>query len=357
VHKLGAPAVQRLPITHRLVEREWRSLQAAAGVPCPFLTWEWCSALLHEPETAATTEVWLASLAGTTLGLFPVQTVRTGGLRTLGPAGWQWLAPDHLDVVAPADTAEAAAQAIWRAVLSATDIDVIDMDGLSGEGALTTAMLGSSRSNLRLRALRRPIERSNVPYIDLVAAQPLRSRSLRSQVGRGQRMVERDGGVFEVLTEPDDVAAALPTLMRLHQQRFGSASAVFATAERRAAHLAAATHLAASGSARIYRLRAGSVDLALLYALQHRSSLLYYNAGMQADGAFSPGRTLLGLVTNSAAAEGFTELDLLRGDHAYKARFATGARTDVRIRVVRATVRSARAVVRRRAAALRRRRT
>jgi CelD/BcsL family acetyltransferase involved in cellulose biosynthesis len=51
----------------------------------------------------------------------------------------------------------------------------------------------------------------------------------------------------------------------------------------------------------------------------------------------SPGRTLLGLVAMAAAEDGLDELDLLRGDHEYKERFASGVRSDLRIRLVKAT--------------------
>src|SRR4029079_18196822 len=95
--------------------------------------------------------------------------------------------------------------------------------------------------------------------------------------------------------------------------------------------------LATDGLARIYRLSRSGADIALLYALCHGSTVAYYSSGMVDDADLSPGRTLLGLVALSAAEEGFDELDLLRGEHGYKERFASGSRENVRERFVRPT--------------------
>ena len=71
----------------------------------------------------------------------------------------------------------------------------------------------------------------------------------------------------------------------------------------------------------------------------------------------SPGRTLYGQMVLSAAAEGVAELDLLRGDHAFKLRFANGVRTDLHLRLLRPTLRGLLMAGRSAAGRLRRRRT
>jgi CelD/BcsL family acetyltransferase involved in cellulose biosynthesis len=125
--------------------------------------------------------------------------------------------------------------------------------------------------------------------------------------------------------------------MRLHVERFGSRSAVFATTARRSFHLAAARRFAERGLARIYALEVAGHDAALLYALQHGTRLYYYSMGMRADLGGSPGRTVLGQALLQAAAEGFTEFDLLRGDHDFKLRFSSGVRADAHTRLLRPT--------------------
>lgn len=335
----GQLSVRRLPLTDPLVWDAWRRLQADGGVPSPFLTWQWCSGVLGEPRTAAGTTVWLVDRRGAVAGLFPVERAIVAGFHTLGPAGWRWLAADHLDVVAAPTHRAAVAQAIAADLLSCRGVDVIDLDGLAADGALAGALAGSHLRNARHRAARLPAEPISTPYLSLRQTPALQSASLRSQVGRGLRAAERAGGGFEVVSDPDGVVRLLDEMMRLHVLRLGAASAVFSTDARRHAHRVAAAQLAADGLARVYRLHAAGLELALLYALRHGPTLSYYSAGMRADASLSPGRTLLGLVALSAAEEGLLELDLLRGEHAYKARFATGTRDDVRVRLLKATPR------------------
>jgi len=335
----GSPdlLVRRLRMLEPTVISAWRRLQAAGGVPSPFLTWQWCTGVLSEPDTASGTSVCVVERHGAIIGLFPVEQTSVAGLQTLGPAGWQWLAPDHLDVVAlPQDRSEVA-RATASDILSRGGVDVVDLDGLADRSALALALTGSNPRLTRRRVVHRRIEHTVTPYLSLDRRPVLRSASLRSQVGRGLRAVERAGGSFAVSTDPQDVVDRLDELMRLHVERFGEASAVFATEDRRRAHRIAARQLAFDGLARIYRLQGAEADVGLLYALRHGATLSYYSSGMRPGVFSSPGRTLLGLVAMAAAEDGLDELDLLRGDHEYKERFASGVRSDLRIRLVKAT--------------------
>lgn len=343
----GEPRVRQLRLTDPAVWTAWRRLQDGNGVPTPFLTWQWSSGVLAEPATARGTTVWVVEEQGAVTGLFPVERAVVNGLRTLGPAGWRWLTPDHLDVVATACHRDGVARAVARGLLECRGADVIDLDGLAADGALAAALAGPRRAHLRRRAVRLQPETITVPYLSLVQAPVLRSASLRSQVGRGLRAAQRAGGGFEVVSDPDTVVVLLEEMMRLHVARFAAASEVFATESRRQAHRVAAAQLAADGLARVYRLHADGVDTALLYALLHEKTVAYYSAGLRAEVSLSPGRTLLGMVALSAAEEGLEELDLLRGDHEYKARFASASRDDVRLRLAKVTPRAAGAAVRR----------
>jgi CelD/BcsL family acetyltransferase involved in cellulose biosynthesis len=130
-------------------------------------------------------------------------------------------------------------------------------------------------------------------------------------------------------------------MMQLHNARFGSSSRVFATPARRRFHILAARRLAAAGRARIYRLSSDEGHAALLYALSHDRRLYYYSLGIVPDRSPSPGRTLIGQAVLSAAAEGFEEFDLLRGDHDFKWRFADHGRADLTVQALRLTPRNA----------------
>lgn len=329
------------------MESAWRRLQDDGHVRSPFLTWEWASSLADVPTVSGQMYAVLLGPPAAPVGLLPVEwSGGPDGVRAVGIAGWQWLAPDHLDVVAPPEAAADVAGAVVRFLVDAGAWDVLDLDGAVPDGALHTAVAALRPP----RFLPRAPEPVLSPYVTLLGRTPaeiLPSRNLRQQVARGLRAAERSGGGLRVECAPDAVVAALEELMRLHNARFGSRSAVFATEPRRAFHRLAAYRLAATNRARVYRLTAEGQDAALLYALGDGDRLQYYSMGMRPEAALSPGRTLLGQSILAAAAEGVAEFDLLRGEHDFKLRFASGVREDVRLRVLRPTVRTVVAVGRR----------
>jgi CelD/BcsL family acetyltransferase involved in cellulose biosynthesis len=328
-------SVRTEPLRSADLPEWWTSRQPAN----PFSSWPWLLSFADTPGLDADIHVITVRLGSSLLGALPVELAPgPGRLRVVRVPGHEWLSPDHLDVVAETGQDETVANAIVGHLARDASIEVIDFDGLAATGALALALarLGPPRFL--------PIggEEAMAPFVDLDGSEPAIYRSsLRQQVGRGLRRAERAGGGLEVLTDPDSVEAALGRLMRLHNRRFDGMSHVFATEARCRFHRLAARRLAQRGMARIYRLAAGRHDAALLYAFVSAGTVSYYAMGFDADAGLSPGRTILGLAIESAKAEGFREFDLLRGDHAFKQRFATGVRKEAHLRLVRLSARSA----------------
>lgn len=319
----------------------WPGLQESARCLSPFLTWEWFRALAAVPEVSTDVRVLLVEDGGAVLGLLPVERrCSSERLHVLGLAGGHWLAPDHVDVLAVAEHCEQVAAAVTRH-LAAAAWDLLDLEGLAAEGALRAALDGLRRPTL----VRLPDQKVLAPYVRLESREPgvlLPSRNLRQQVARGLRACEQAGGGLRVATSPAEIRRLLPVLMQLHNERFGSESQVFASPARRRFHLGAAALLAERGMARVYWLENEGQEAALLYAFRVDERLYYYSMGLRPDVGRSPGLTLLGQTLLAAAQEGLREFDLLRGDHAFKLRFSSDSRADVRIRLLRATPRSAR---------------
>jgi CelD/BcsL family acetyltransferase involved in cellulose biosynthesis len=348
--------VTPVPATDPDVLAAWRDLQADGGVGTPFLSWQWAEALAAVPEIASKIQVLRVEAGGRTVGLFPVERWSgDAGVSVVGTAGQGWMGADHLDVVAAPDMRTAVADAVAAFLFRDRSWELLDIDGLARDGALAAA-LGRRRPATVVRLPDRDV---TAPFVDLRARDPLLllpSRNLRQQVSRGLRSAEKSGGGLSVCSSPDDVPDALAVLMELHQERFGTRSAIFSTDERRRFHLEVGRRLAEHGMVRVYQLRMEGTDAALLYALRLEDRLYYYNMGLRPDVGGSPGRTLLGQVLLSSAAEGMTELDLLRGDHGFKLRFATGERVDLHLRLLRPTPRTLLMAARRAAGRLRRRR-
>lgn len=328
--------VSRAALDDPGVAPAWQQLQADGHVPSPFLSWQWYSALRDVPELCTDVRVLLVRDGPRTIGVLPVERVRSGPLRVLGVAGWSWATPDHLDVVAAAGDRRAVARAVLAELAARRDWDVLDLDGLSATGALAATV---PEVFGRPRFLLRPAEQVPVTYVPLDG--PIVSGHARKQVRKELRRAERCGGGFCVVTEPERFPPLLRQMMTLHNGRFDTASQVFATAARRRFHLLAAERLGAAGLVRMHRLRTEGTDAAITYCLVWGGQVLFYSGGLRTDVGMTPGFSVRVAAMLAAADAGFAEVDLLRGRHGYKERFSTVVRNDLRLRVIRPSVRVA----------------
>lgn len=328
--------VRRAALNDPGVASAWQQLQAGGHVPSAFLSWQWYSALRDVPELCTDVEVLLVRDGPRTLGLLPVERVRSGALRVLGVAGWGWATPDHLDVVAAVGDRRVVAHAVLAEVAARRDWDVLDLDGLSSSAALATAV---PEVFGRPRFLLRPAEQVPVTYVPLDG--PIVSGHARKQVRKELRRAERGGGGFCVVTDPEQFPPLLEQMMRLHNGRFDTASQVFATPARRRFHLLAAERLGAAGLVRMHRLRTEGTDAAITYCLVWDGRVLFYSGGLRTDVGMTPGFSVRVAAMLAAAEAGFAEVDLLRGQHGYKERFSTVVRDDLRLRVIRPSARVA----------------
>lgn len=313
------------------VEAAWRRLQAAGNVPTPFLSWEWFSALRDVPELARDIVVVAVQSGDVIVGLLPVERVRDArGLRVVGVAGRSWLTPDHSDVVAAQADGAAVARAALGLVARSPGWDVLDLDGLRADGALALAVDDVFAGPRYFR--RGPV---GIPVIYVPLQGGIVSNHARKRVRRDIRRAEATGGGFTVTTDHQEFAPLLEEMMRLHNERFGSRSKVFATPDRRRFHLLAAQRLGEAGLVRINRLQMDGLDAAITYHLVWDGRVLFYSGGLRPDCGRSPGFAVRVSAMLRAAEDGYVEADLLRGEHGYKDRFESVVREDVRHRVTR----------------------
>jgi CelD/BcsL family acetyltransferase involved in cellulose biosynthesis len=350
IPRMSALRVDRVRLTDPSLEGAWRRLQDAGHVDTPFLSWEWASALRDVPELTADVGVLVARRGDEVVGLLPLERTRIDGRRVLGVAGWYWVGPDHTDVVAaPADRPRVAA-AMLAELARTPGWDVLDLDGLAPDGALASAVDGAFG---RPRFVVRPTEELPIAYVALDGE--VLSNHGRKQVRKELRRAEAGGGGFTATTDPAAFPDLLDRMMDLHVARFGDRSRVFATPARRRFHHLAAARLGADGLVRVHELRVGpdpADAAAITYTLAWRGSLLFYSGGLRTDIGMTPGFSVRAQAMLAAAEAGFTEVDLLRGDHGYKERFRAEVRADVRRRVARVNPALVRTVVARGARAI-----
>jgi CelD/BcsL family acetyltransferase involved in cellulose biosynthesis len=157
-----------------------------------------------------------------------------------------------------------------------------------------------------------------------------RSRQFRNQVGRKMRGLQRGHQVrVRQSVAGEEVLGDFGTLFDLHEARWRGRQVVSSIADPagREFHRRFVVDAHRRGWLRLYLLEVDEVAVAGWYGWRVGDRFSYYQAGFDPAWArHSVGFLLLAETVREAIAEGAAEYDLLLGDEAFKARFATGKR-------------------------------
>jgi len=329
---LAVEVIESEAATEPVLDR-WRELAELRG--SAFVSPEWL--LLSRRHLDPGSELAVAVArdgAGTCVGLLPwLRHPGSRGVR-LGFAGigvgdvLEPLAdPGHEQHVAAACARALGARFGRRATIA---LGCVESDARWWE-AVARAWPG------RLGLVAQPEE--GLPYIDLAGTDwetylAGRSRQFRSQYGRKMRTLRREHGVELRRASADTVAADVETLLDLHARRWAGLEGVSALADPRvhAFHRELAPTLLDRGWLRLFVIEIDGSPAAAWYGWRLGGRYSYYQAGF--DPAWSRqsiGFLLLAETVRMATEEGVDEYDLLLGEEAFKARFATGRRACRRV--------------------------
>ena len=151
-----------------------------------------------------------------------------------------------------------------------------------------------------------------------------RSANLRSQLARAERRLAAAGRVTHRTTaHAEDVARDLDTVIALHDRRWAARGGSRSFVGREAFHHDVCAQAFARGWLRLHVLEVDGEPVAALYNLRFEGAESFYQGGR--DPAFD--RCSVGLVLHARAIgraieDGIDEYRFLRGDEAYKHRFA-----------------------------------
>ncbi len=320
-----AATITRLEVRTALADLagEWDDLVSSQPLPSGFLHSWWVD------HAAGGTPAVLVCRDGDRLvggAAFELDRVGPGaGLARVRMLGQGPLAPDHLDLVAAPGAHLAVARSVtgW---LRRRGSRMLDLDGLAAGGTL--AAVFEDHVVDRVAAPVAEIGDDAEAYLGSLPGQ------LRNTVKRAGRRLEKAGA--DVVTvdgsDPEAVERALGDLARLHDHRWADESGFLSSWERFAD--AASTGIE-QGSVLVHQLVDvdGSV-VATELDLVAGGSIQFYQAGRRTEHEWrGAGSVLRAEVIRRAVAQGLSEYDLLRGDEAYKAGWATDRRELVRVRV------------------------
>jgi CelD/BcsL family acetyltransferase involved in cellulose biosynthesis len=307
---------------------EWRALAERRGDA--FLTPEWFLAWLRHCGQGWEPHVAVArSPRGTVRGLLPLVSSKSNGPREVRvcPIG------DRFHPVAAPGDEKAVAVALAPAIAPpGRGLRSLLLENVDAEGEWWRALAKTSETPLAT------VERSEatLPFVDLAGIGwdeylAGRSRQLRSQLGRKLRSLQREHDVrFRRTRSSEEVAEDLATLFRLHDARWAerSDSSALADPTVREFHREFASAAFERGWLRLFVMEVDGAPIAALYGWLIGGRWSYYQAGFDpAWSRNSPGFLLLGETIRAAIEEGASEYDMLRGDEAFKRRFATSSRT------------------------------
>ena len=300
------------------VREDWSRLAAASGNV--FLTPEWSEVWeRHLPPRGRKLLLAARDADGTMRALWPLYALGAGPLRLLrqlghGPA-------DELGPVCAPEDRVAAARALRAGLRRHVRDGVLLAERLPSD-VDWGALLGG-----------RPLVTEASPVLptgglDFAGYLQTRSKSFRGQVGRRQRKLEREHGLeIDLAATPEEVDAAMTTLLELHEGRFAGESDAFAP-PLDALHREFALKALTRGWLRLYTLRLAGEPKAAWYGFRFGDADAFYQSGRDPEAEeLGVGNALLSHTIGRAFDDGLAEYRFLRGDEPYKKRWSEDDRT------------------------------
>jgi CelD/BcsL family acetyltransferase involved in cellulose biosynthesis len=176
----------------------------------------------------------------------------------------------------------------------------------------------------------RTLRRWACPVVDIEATSwdeylAGRSSNFRSQVRRKERRLVREQGLrYRLAGDPDRLNADMDTLFALHHARWRDGNSRAFAGAHAAFHREFAALALRRGWLRLWIAEANGRAVAAWYGFRYAGAELYYQSGRDpAWDRFSVGLVLLTHTLREAVNDGMRQYKLLRGNDAYKNRFAT----------------------------------
>jgi len=228
------------------------------------------------------------------------------------------LCPDHLDLLARPGH-EDAVVAILRDWMSQRRRSIVDMRGIRAGSRLTELLPGQVSSESYAQSPFTPLPKALFDY----------PAGLRKTIRKASGRLA-DEGVRHRVRRGRSVAPALETLRTLHEAQWGDRSPFLPEFDR---FVTACRCGSEFDEVAVHELHAAETVIATMVVFEVASRVSLYQSARMTDHRWRDSTSmLLHAVIADASDRGFTEVDFLRGDEAYKKNFAPHSRELVRLR-------------------------
>ena len=322
------------------LEPEWRRLFSQIEAPSISSSWEWQSSWWRifgtAPAHRRTLRIAAWRQGSELVALLPLYRERTpaGGtcLRFLScsPPNIPGVYPEYLDMLCLPQWVPVLADRVHR-MLGAPHVYpwhvlMLERFGEDSTIAAITRQLRGARYLTRCSTM--PSPRADLRG-GFDAYLRKRSTNTRSRFRRLLRAYEEQQMQFQIAETPEEAAAFLEQLMRLHQERWTreGATGAFAAPQVRAFHHALLRVLMPARNVILARLSDADGPLAVLYGFVYRQKFDFYQSGVRLGDLRSPGIMAHLLTMRTLAQRGIVTYDFLGGEADYKSRLATGQGT------------------------------
>lgn len=296
---------------------QWDHLVDASPLPSPFLRSWWLIG------TGGPRPRFLLVVDGNRLlgGLALAEGGRLGlpclRMMSAGP-----LCPDHLDLLAGPGQEDAVVGAV-RDWLRRPGARMVSLEGIRAGSRLLTAVPGHVRREPLAVAPWAPLAADAGSYL---AARPA---GFRKNLRRASARMAAAGTTHRI-NRGLAAVRSLETLRQLHRAQWEDRSRFLPHFDR----FAAACRLAADfDEVSVHELAVGETVIAVMVTFEVAGRVSLYQSARLTDFRWRDATTvLLTEIITGACNRGFTEVDFLRGDEAYKSNFAPERRELLRLR-------------------------
>jgi len=348
----GAPGIAVTTVTSErqfaMLAADWNRLHESAGAASVFNSWIWQYNWWQVYGAAQRLRILVAMEADRIVGILPayvhdtaVSRVPLRLCRFIGTGGDTY--PDDLGPLLAAGCEERAADALARAAVRWSDVDMLLFTDINPETAFTSALARAAAAAGRVFA-QDVAER--ISFIRLPATWPAFLSSIDSKRryrlrGMRNKLDAEFANRFFVWTDAADIDRAVDQLAALHRKRwkYTGGSDSFTTTQYIEFHRRIIKAFLHRGWLRLYCLEIEGELAAIYYAYRFRNTVYLMQTGFDPERRkSSPGSVLLGRALEHAIAEGSDVFDFLRGEYHYKNELANGLRETVFAAVYRTTL-------------------